>query len=194
MEKKVEKFWSWFSSIAELLAANYENEELLSEIDNKVLELGDFSWEIGAGKTASNSFTISPNGDPELLNETKSIVSLAPKTKDWEFYYSKQPKDWDFLFELEIDSKIETIDANKWKYVLFKFADGTFDILIESLPLFKLNEDDRVYAVEIALDGVIGEEARINKIGNIEVVSNADKYTSKLSEFTNLNTHLNSLI
>lgn len=194
MEILIKDFWKWFSTLADRLATDYENKSILDTLNKKVLELGDFSWELGAGVQKENAFTISPNGDPDLLKQTKLIISLAPEFSAWELYSSKQPKQWELLFEIELESKSIIIDANKWKYVLFKFPDQTFDILIECLKLFELDEDNRIYAVEIALDGVIGEEERINRIGNIEVVSNADKYASRLTEFKDLKMHLQSLL
>ena len=194
MKEKIIFFWTWFSNISDLLASNYDDENLINDINSNVATLGEFSWEIGAGKVKNNAFTISPNGDIDLLNETKHIIALAPVINNWEFHYSKQPKDWDLLFELEINHNIETIDASKWRYILFKYPDNTFDILIESSKLFELDEDSRIYATEIALDGVIGEELRITTVGNIEIVSKAYEYKSKLNEFINLNKHLRFLI
>ena len=193
MKKKINLFWEWFASIANLLAPNFENETLLEEIDYKVSSLGNFSWEIGPGKVKDNSFTLSPNGNVELLKEAKYILSLSPIIDNWELHFAKQRKEWDFIFHLKQNNIEKPFDAKKWKYVLFEFDDKTFDIIIESPDLMVLNEDDRYYAVQIALDGALGEEDRINKIKNIEIVTNAAAYKSQLSKFENLFDHFTSI-
>jgi hypothetical protein len=191
---KIDNFWKWFSSIAAELSVDYENITILDELDQRISNLGEFSWEIGPGVNEPNCLVISPNGDLDQLEKTKYIVSQAPKIKNWELFYSKQPKQWDFVFEIEVNNKIETIDASQWKYTLFKYPDQIFDILIESPQLNQFNEDDKIFISEIALDGTIGEESRITFIDNIEVVVDAGDYKSQLTQFIKLKDHLESLL
>jgi hypothetical protein len=66
-----------------------------------------------------------------------------------------------------------------------------FEIIIKAPDIEVLNEDDKVAAAEIVLDGILGEEARLNKIDTIEVVSEFEKeYQSKASKIQYLAAHL----
>lgn len=173
---EIRMFWEWFSKIRKDFGPDFENVALLDELDGWVNKLGDFSWEIGPGKIKENMLVISPNGDPELLLETKRIVSNAPPCDEWEFYYAKQPKEWELKFEYNTeDGKQVEIDASEWKYVLLRYEDGMFAIIIKgSYHLRPLSDDDQLMAAEIVLDGELGEEMRIQNICEIDIVGAFD--------------------
>ena len=173
---KIMMFWEWFSKISKDFGSNLENIDLLDELDERVNELGDFSWEIGPGKIKENLLVISPNGDPELLQETKRIVNHAPPCDEWEFYYAKQPKEWELKFEYNTeDGKQIEIDASEWEYALLRYEDGMFAIIIKaSYHLRSLSDDDQLMAAEIVLDGELGEEMRIQSICEIDIVGAFD--------------------
>jgi hypothetical protein len=40
-------FWHWFSQYYEEFGQNFDHETALIELDNKIMDLGDFAWEIG---------------------------------------------------------------------------------------------------------------------------------------------------
>lgn len=191
----IKKFWDWFSAHHNDFGEYFDNEELLSELDHKITDLGDFVWEIGPGINANNQLVISPGGDLDLLSNTKQIISCTKAVPNWEFHYAKPPKQWDFIFDLEkFDGSQVQIDASQWKYVLLKYDDGMFEIIIQTPDLKKLDEEEKLIASEILLDGILGEEKRMLLICDIDVVEEFEmQYANKSNDITKLSDQLISL-
>jgi hypothetical protein len=192
---QVEKFWNWFYTNCQNFGDKFENKALLAELDVRVAKLGPFSWEIGPGKVEENAFVISPNGDIQMLEYTKSIIAKARHCHSWEFYYAKPPKKWELKFDYKTaeDKKLH-IDASQWKYVLAQYEDGTFEIIIRPFPLLDLNDQDKLSVAEILLDGVLGEEARMKLISYIDVVEQFEEADQRgVSSIGVLSDHLSSL-
>lgn len=195
-DTKVEAFWRWFQSIAAELASNFENPELLAQLDRRVSQLGDLAWELGPGQHEANALVITPDGAPEWLGATQHIVALAPVIAGWEFHWARPPRAWDLQFSIESGSG-ETIevDARDWRYVLFRFPDETFDIVLEQGNLTAAGEDDRYTAAVVLLDGVLGESNRLKHIDGIEAVLKlSDEHAAHASRVDTLSEHLNSLL
>ena len=54
--KKIEDFWNWFASIAPRLAMDFENRDLLNELDCQIRDLDPrLSWELGPGTSAHSA-------------------------------------------------------------------------------------------------------------------------------------------
>lgn len=194
---EIRMFWEWFLKNCDNFGHKFENAYLVDELDDRINKLGDFSWEIGPGKIKEDLLVISPNGDPELLQQTMLIVSNAIPCDNWEFYYAKQPKEWEFRFDFETeDGKQVEIDASQWEYVLLRYEDGLFGIVIKaSCHLEPLNDDEKLMAAEMVLDSILGEELRIQKICEIDIVGAFDNAEqSKASEIKNLTSHLKKLL
>jgi len=192
---KIKQFWAWFNQNCNSFGTDFDNTELLTKLDEWINALGDYSWEIGPGKMKENALVISPNGDLELLEETKEIIKNAIDCPGWEYYYAKPPKEWNMVFDFETsDDKQVEIDASKWEYYLLKYDDGMFEIVIKAPNLVGFDDMDQLIAAEITLDGVIGEELRIQTICEIEVVTAFEKaYKEKTASIKNLPDHLKSL-
>jgi len=109
------RFWDWFSSNCTKFGQDFTNELLLDELNNRISELGEFVWEIGPGNKSLNQLVISPGGDIEKLPLTKEIIKYAKVLSDWEFYYAKPIKNWNFEFNFEqLDGNILYINAFRW--------------------------------------------------------------------------------
>jgi|SRR5450432_543111 len=190
---KVIEFWNWFSKNCQNFGDNFDNTSLLEELDTRILSLGDFSWEIGPGKIQENSLVISPNGDLELLQVTKMIIANSKNCLGWEYHYAKPPKDWELKFEYSTRSGEQiNVDACNWKYILLRYEDGMFEIIIKTQSLSNMRYDDRLAIVEIALDGILGEEMRMQNIADINLVD--DFEISQRAEAGNINDLLNHLL
>lgn len=193
---KIESFWNWFQSVKDELEKNLQHDTILKQIDKRVRSFGDYSWELGPGIVNKYSFVISPNGDSEKLKETTKIIKYAPQCANWEFHASKPPKRWNLKFNINgnKNEKIE-IDANNWEYVLLKFPDGTFDIIMKAPFLMSLSDNLRKTAAEILLFGVLGEERYMELIGDIEIVIDfEEKYKGNKSAIKQLSQHLETLL
>ncbi len=197
VERQISEFWRWFQTVCDQFGERFENRELLEELDTRVSQLGDFSWELGPGvKDDRNSvLALTPSGDPLLLAETRKIVAIAPDCPGWEFYPAKPPKRWFRRYVLHHeDGSEKTVDASGARYVLLMYPDGVFDVSIADRNLAALPESLRQTAAEVLLDGELGEEGRIALIHSVEVVAEFDEQMQqKSSSIESLGKHLRSI-
>ncbi|WP_163410242.1 hypothetical protein [Flavobacterium ajazii] len=195
-EKTINEFWSWFTTHKTDLAPENISDNLISKLDHKILSLGDFSWEIREGDTEENMLIISPGGDVDLLPETNKVIKLAPKIENWEFCYYKPSKNWDFQLTLYEESNVKKIlDVKDWEYVLYKFKDGTFDIIFKTRNLNSSTKEEQMLIADIVLESVIGEENSLRFIKKIEFVDEfniVDKQKSNSIEV--LKQHFDELV
>jgi hypothetical protein len=177
------EFWSWFSLTAEAIALNPHDAALLAELDVRVQGLNPkLSWEIGPGLSKPWQLVISPSLNHDLRELAKSIVAASPALRDWEFDSARQPKKWDFKFELE-DPKgcgpIE-LDASIWKFVLLKYPDGTNEILLKAEAQTKLTKKQRKLAARIVLESILGEETLLDCVDDYQLVKELEPRLSKM--------------
>jgi len=86
------------------------------------------------------------------------------------------------------------VNALQWEYVLLEYEDGMLEVIIKAPELDHLDDSDRQVAAEILLDGLVGEEVRIQRICVIDVVETFEEpYQKKASEIKNLSDHIKSL-
>ena len=191
----ITEFWSWFASVCGDFGARFENTSLLKELDQRVRALGPFTWEVGPAPNSSDSIlVISPGGRAELLAQTKEIVDLAPPCRGWRFFAAKPPREWERRFFMsDSQGKRVAVDASQWRYVLYGYPDGVFDIVIHAPDLPRLAEHDRITAAEIVLDGELGEEARLARIGEIEFVPAPVVCSVKTTPIAHVRDHLKRL-
>jgi len=188
IDDKIKSYWDWFIKNISQINPQTITKDMINLLDSNILELGDFAWEIREGINKANMLIISPGGDIDLLSQTKKIIEKAPETPDWEFEYFKPAKKWDYSFSLH-GVKGE-INASNWEYVLLKFSDGTFDVLIKADNINFLDENDKNIAVDIVLESILGEEPYLTYITNYEIVSTFEgKYEGKENKITVLSNH-----
>jgi hypothetical protein len=188
------EFWRWFEGIADKLGSNFDNPTLLEELDRQVARLGGVAWELGPGSSAENSLAISPDGAADLLPLTQQIVSLAPEIPHWEFLPARpaRPQNLEFSIGTTTGSEID-IDARQWRYVLFRFPDGTFDLVLEQGNMGSASDEERFTAAVVLLDGLLGEARRLRSIGCIETVAALESGPKeKASPVASLVAHLDS--
>lgn len=174
-EKKIDEFWSWFLANKLDLIPEKISDNLIAKLDSKISLMGDFSWEIREGLIEENMLIISPGGDVDLLPCTKRIIELAPKIEDWEFCHYKPSKKWDYQLTLYEESNVKKIlDVKDWEYVLYKFHDETFDIILKANNLKSSSEKEKTLIGDIILESIIGEEQSLKFIKNIEFVDEFD--------------------
>lgn len=171
LKGKINIFWNWFSENEKALMPEVITDNLIDTLDRKILSLGDFSWEIREGEEKDNMLVISPGGDLGLLGQTKEIISSAPNSVYWEFQYYKPAKNWEFRFTLDNYDVKRMLDASEWEYVLLKFPDATYDIILKAPSLVSLPKDYQNDAIEIVLESSIGEKLRLELIKDIEIVN-----------------------
>src|SRR5271154_7637973 len=177
------EFWSWFRLTSEAIALNPHDSALLAELDVRVRRLGPkLSWEIGPGVSKPWQLVISPSLNAGLRELTKSIVAASPALRDWEFHSARQPKKWDFKFELE-DPKgrgPKELDASIWKFVLLKYPNGKNEILLRAEGQTKLTKKQGKLAATIVLESILGEETLLDCVDDFQLVEELEPRLSKM--------------
>lgn len=170
--KKIDEFWNWFCGIAEVLTANVENQELLNELEKRVRDLHPkLSWEIGPGLSKLWQLVISPSLIRDLREATREIVSAAPTLPKWEFHSAKPPKEWDYILELENDEDdLVRLNASDWTFVLLRYPDGAYEVLLKGSDLSHLRDVERWQAAAITLESILGEDTILDRINEFELV------------------------
>jgi hypothetical protein len=190
----ITNFWNWFSENCQLFGNSFENAQLINKLDEEIVSLGNgqLSWEIGPGINEANALVISPNGNLDLLEYTKTIVAKAKQCNNWEYHFAKPPKHWDLAFEFQTQGdKTIKVDALDWKYILLQYEDGMYGTVICCSNLEKISKSDRLMVAEILLDGILGEEKRIKLIDDIEMVYTFTKAEeSKAGNIKDIEKHL----
>lgn len=191
---KVLFFWKWFESVSDALHLNLENVDILSELDNKVKELGPFDWEIGPVDDNLLYLAISPRLNEEYLKITKEIVSYAPSCKGWWILYAKPRKEYAPVFSMVNEKgKSILVDISDWEYVLFLFEDGTFDIDLR-ISSIDGNLETKNLAVDVALTGLMGEERFMALIKNIRIVNDFGENETHVTNLKQINEHIEKIL
>ena len=181
--EKVDLFWEWFEDnerkIRDIMEddTHKERESLVQTLNNKVLQFGMFSWEMGRGTKRPYFLTISPNRDPELLELSRQIIEQAPEMTYWELNYAKPAQEWDMKLNLFDDDLNEwRVNASSWEFVLLPGPNNKAKVVIKAKNIFKLDDDTQNVAGELVVTGLVGEAFRIRHVSGIEVV---DEFTQQ---------------
>lgn len=171
---RISGFWEWFQANAGAIANDPENPELVNELDQRVRLLApELTWEIGPGVSKPWQLVVSPDCQEDFRELARSVVAAAPSLEEWEFYPAKQPKEWDYKFELARESDEETvsIDAGQWTFVLLRYPDGVREILLKGTGLATITDDQRQQAGAIVLENVLGEDIFMDYVDEFEVLN-----------------------
>lgn len=177
---KISSFWEWFETqerrIREILddELHPDREELVQMMDNQVLNLGLFTWEMGPEGPSSFYLTISPNGDPELLQLSKSIVKASPALSAWTFYYAKPIKEEPIELKLyDEEYNLHFVNAQSWQFGLSLTSSGHVDITIVANNMRHLDQETRIGAGNLVISSLLGEECHILHVRHIHVTTKA---------------------
>ncbi len=200
MDDKIVRLWEWFSAHEREIRVSIDNESaserkfIIEQLNNLVLDLGMFYWEIGPGAHKSWYFTISPNGKRELLELSKTIMESAPRLVDWEYHFCKPPKIWNRRFMLHDDNMIERqFDASGWMFVANQHADGTIGLILEARNIAHLDNYTSKAAAELVVLNEVGEEFKIMNIRSIEIVYQLESHNSRKAGIDVLKKQVESL-
>jgi hypothetical protein len=178
-DRKIQSFWRWFSEHSAELAAGSVSQPLVSELERRLFAIHRLDWEIGPGQTSPNLFALSPRGDLKLLRVTRSVIAQAPSLIGWEFHPAKPPRAWKLAFSIMVNDKAIEIDGKLWEFLLFEFKDATYDLVLKPNRGRTLPEECLHWAATIIADGELGEETRMDRISNIEVVKTWDEVMAR---------------
>lgn len=200
-DDKIESLWAWFSKNEQRIRDYIGNESaserdyIVEHLDNLILDMGVFSWEIGHGLNKPWFLTISPNGDKDLMKKSKNIIAAAPDLIDWEYNFSKPAKDWDRRFNIYDDNMIEQkINASSWQFVAIQIEDGMIELILEAKNIGHLDNYTAKTAADLVVINEIGEETKILNIRSIDIVDQLEKaHDSRKTEIGTLKKHLKEM-
>lgn len=182
-------FWSWFEDNLGRLRNVVQNpshpdrEYIVNSLDQYILAIGMFTWDIEAGTTKPWSLVISPNGDPELLELSRAIVEQAPELTDWEFYPARPRKAQPLKFIVYDEATDQQqVDATSWRYVLLPKGEGQFSLTIEAGNNRHLSEETLYKAADYLATCLTGEETRIMYIPRLRVVEELSEEHRQVSK------------
>lgn len=191
-DRDIDAFFDWFAANAVALTHASQDPDLVATLNGRVdLMNPKFAWEIGPGSKAEWSFALSPDGDDSVSEGVRYAISRAPEIPGWEFHAFRQPRDAPPVVDLDTPRGPVEIDANNAEYVLLRARDGTLDMII-ALPVAKqLRSEEQCALAVLLLDGLIGEEARMSLIKNVEFVEAFEpKYQGRATKIKHLRGHL----
>lgn len=201
LDTKIDAFWEWFTAEEYLYKAFFADESLVDKdvlvekLNNRVLDFGLFSWQIGPGVEKKHFLTISPNGDRRRLMISKQIMHAAPNLSDWEFNYCKPAKDWDFNFNMYDEYMIpRDIDASTWTFFLSKHREKGIQLLLDVENILHLDHDTRMNAAELVIINCIGEENKIKHLNKFGLVDDYDAPNNQGKKIQELKASFESLL
>ena len=179
MEDPIEALWRWFyqnnTRITTCISGNSSAEEqeyIVETLNNLTVQLGEFAWDISKGVIKPWAFTLSPNGNELLLEQSKLIIEEAPQLAEWEFNYCKPALAWDFLFHI-FDSELQkkTVNASNWHFTFSLDDDQRWELFLEADNIPFLDDATAQEAAEEVVLNSIGEEAMILDVSSIKITN-----------------------
>ena len=172
VESGIRDFWSWWTTAQHRVLHAIEvderfSDELVRDISEHVDAIGDLDldWELAPGKTSRHAFCLSPKGDPEARLVTELWRHNGPSPDaNWEYFAARQPGRGsklaiygvtidrnELMVSYEIDQARERIDATYFH------------------PAFEtLSDDQRLTALYLLFDGLLGEDGVERWLGRIK--------------------------
>ena len=197
-EDKIMAFWQWFVKSESIIKDCIENEteknrdHVVEQLNNLILNIGAFSWDIGLDDSNSWFLTISPNSDRDQFKVSKEIMEYAPDHMNWTFHSSKPAKDWDRTFKIHnYNLDIVDIDANSWNYIVFEEDDGRLELIFEANNMTHIDEETALSAAHQFVTHELGEALKIERIASVEIVPLLEsEYDDSKEPITEIKEHL----
>lgn len=192
-------FWGWFEQNEARITSLFTptpDSRIFRETSANVGTLGaGLGWEIGPGLKQESLFVISPNRDAARLRITKAVVEKAPIVEGWEFHAAKPPKNWRHQLETKLGSDVIKLDFTDWKYLLTSYNRGEFyDLALIPDRRYRWSNDILSRCGVLFVEGAIGEELLIERIGKIRVRTSAGARAADLTPCPYLRDHLGELL
>jgi hypothetical protein len=199
-EKEASYFWSWFRdqriTIESLLNGSDVN-ALKELVGPRVAELTSrLGWELGPGLKKRYAFSFTLNGDIANARIAAKILRCAPTFEQWELHVGRPRKNWDLTFRMRNQKEQKVfINAASWEYYLTSFGnDTTFDITLIGHDLPSLDDEAKMQAASIVIQGCIGERNALERIDSVNILTECTELMSdSLTNITYLYAHLNSM-
>lgn len=174
LENTVADFWEWFvknESEVKALFSVSTNSEFVGKLSENVKVMHPaLGWELGPGDKGNLFFSLSPNGNRDLLSLTHSIVEASPKLDGWMFWAAKPRKKWKRRMEITRSNESLTVDFRNWYYSITAYQNREFfDIRFTPEFIDGLNVADYKKLGELYVESELGEEIFLDKVAEVEV-------------------------
>lgn len=201
-EEKISDFWVWFTENEPRIKDCIEKEigaekEIVNDRLNEfILSIGLFTWEIGINDEGSWFLTISPNGNKDLLKLSRQIMREAPKDIGWLFHSGKPAKNWDRIVRVYDDKLDQThIDTSGWLFFASAKDSGIIDLILEAGNIGHLDDDTASSAADYFVINELGEEKKIELFAPIKIVDElAPAYTEGKQPVSNFKKHIEAIL
>lgn len=175
-DSKEEIFWKWFANNSDnLLESRNEDEPIAKELTYQLQKVNqDLVYEMSAVKVGGKTeFTISADGNKNLINAVLKLYEKRPILKDWEISAFRQRNN--SIFNFEMNDLV--IKGEETKYLLMKDQNPNKVNIILFFPNFT-EEKRQTFggAAYIFLDGIVGEYDVMTKVGFVEVFGYDSQY------------------
>lgn len=157
------QFWAELVPLLRQLAAALDHgqapDHIVGLVDALIERIGYFGWEIGP-HAAGFMFALSPGDEPELQAKADAFLAVAPTVSRWHFFSAKPPRvGWVAKFSVrDSDGREYWVDGSAATFCVLDGEPGRLQLTgidFGSAPV-SLRQD----AVEILVDGVVGERTR----------------------------------
>jgi hypothetical protein len=171
-ELAIADFWKWFGEVAPALLQIDLVGAYGRELSARLAKLNAEQWEIGPldNRPKEMFFALSTQGDREQYERNKNIINRAPPIAGWTFLAAKLPKLWERRFIWPGNG--ESIDANEWRFILYHYEDGMYDVELAGNPLIGFSVEEARQIVIFVVVSELGEAAALNKLSRIAIQSN----------------------
>ena len=182
-EKKIATFWQWFvkneKAIKECIELDSSPNQayIVDQMNELILDLGVFTWDIGLDNTDQWFLTISPNGNSDYLSISQEIMLASPDHMLWTFHSSKPAQKWNRKFMIFTEDMEEAhIDASGWSYIALREEDNTLEIILEATNIDQLDDHTAEEAANQFLLKELGEEVKIQRVSTFTIVTRLEAH------------------
>ncbi len=166
----IEAFWQWWTDRGreELGAAIASGEATeLPEMINAFITAihPSLAWQIAPGQAATNAFTVTPDGDPELRGITELwLRSGPPADETWEYHAARQPH------TEPVESAGVVATPGELSFT-FEYDDlyEQIDLMIDGEAFDDLSRDQGLELAFLAVEAVIGEDNVERWVGLVDI-------------------------
>lgn len=156
-------FWTGFLSLRPRLERALDHDQfedsLVEEVEELIQRVGDLGWEIGPYKEGY-FLALSAADDDQLRTCIEELLRSSPKLTAWTFFAEKQPREWVPRFAIRDQLGLEHwVDASAALFSIIRGSDGD-TLLLKRVKMETIPEGLKREALEILLDGLVGEHIR----------------------------------
>jgi hypothetical protein len=177
-EDKITAFWQWFVKSEKVIKECIELDSspnqsyIVDQMNELILDLGVFTWDVGLDTSNQWFLTISPNGNNEYLKVSQEIMLSSPEHMNWNFHSSKLAKDWNRKFTVHSFEMEEfSVDAESWEFISTKNDENTFDLVLIASNVKHFDADTTELVAHQFLVSELGELVTITRIATVALVT-----------------------